>query len=167
MANWKYNPGNYNEDGFSLIPAGDYRVRIDTAEETESRSGKDMIKLTLSVSGQNTKLWFYLVFDNSSEQAIQNTDQRLGSIFNSFNIEPGNLNTYDWEGKTGGARIRQRTDPNGNLRSEVHFFLPRKKVDELPAWIEGKGAPGSGQTAKPAADDFGSGNGASIGTVPF
>lgn len=167
MANWKYNPGNYNEDGFALIPAGDYRVRIDSAEETESRSGKDMIKLTLSVSGQSTKLWFYLVFDSSNEQAIRYTDQRLGSIFNSFNIEPGNMNTYDWEGKTGGARVRQRTDPNGSLRSEVYYFLPRKRVDELPAWIEGKGETPASQPADSSTESFGDSYGASLETVPF
>ena len=54
MADWKYNPENYNPNGFTLIPEGNYRVRIDTAENKVSRSGKDMIKLTLSVSGNDT-----------------------------------------------------------------------------------------------------------------
>ncbi len=145
MANWKYNPENYNESGFGLIPEGNYRVRIESALEKTSRSGKDMVELTLAVSGYNTKIWFYLVFDSSNAQMTQMTDQRLGSIFNSFNIEPGNFDFDSWEGKTGGARIRQRADNTGTMRSEVSYFLPRTKVDALPAWIEGRG--GSAQTA--------------------
>ena len=136
MANWKYNPENYNESGFGLIPEGNYRVRIESALEKESRSGKDMVELTLAVSGYSTKIWYYLVFDNSNERMIQMTDQRLGSIYDSFNIEPGDFNFDNWEGRTGGARIRQRADNNGTMRSEISYFMTRKKVAALPAWIE-------------------------------
>ena len=167
MADWKYNPNNYNENGFGLIPEGNYRVRIESAEEKVSRSGKDMIELTLAVSGQNQKLWFYLVFDNSSERMIQYTDQRLGSIYSSFNIEPGNLNTYDWEGKTGGARIRQRADASGNMRSEVYYFLPRQKVDELPVWIEEKPNSSANTGIASGTEDFGDSNGMSIESLSF
>ena len=136
MVDWKYNPENYNEDGHELIPAGDYRVRIDSADEKVSQSGKDMIRLKLKVNGYSTTVWFYVVLDSSNEEARKRTDQRLGSIFDSFQIERGNLNTYDWEGKIGGARIKNRLDANGDMRSEVHYFLSRKKTDLLPAFQE-------------------------------
>ncbi len=164
MANWKYNPENYNANGFGLIPDGDYRVRIEEAQEKVSRTGKDMIQLTLQVSGFNSKIWFYLVFDSSSEQMTQMTDQRLGSIYDSFQIEPGNLNTYDWEGKVGGAHIKQKADPNGNMRSEITRFLPRSKVATLPAWIEGQAKPSQGGTIDTDMVEFGDASG---GTVPF
>ena len=170
MANWKYNPENYNANGFGLIPDGDYRVRIEEAEEKVSRTGKDMIQLTLKVSGYNSKIWFYLVFDNSNEQMTQMTDQRLGSIYDSFQIEPGNLNTYDWEGKVGGARIKQKADQNGNMRSEITRFLPRNKVDSLPAWLEGSAKSPQGGTINPEMVDFGDTSGESIASgdrVPF
>ena len=138
MANWKYNPENYNASGFGLIPEGNYRVRIESALEKTSRSGKDMIELTLAVSGYNSKIWYYLVFDSSSEQMTQMTDQRLGSIYDSFRIEPGDFNMDNWEGQTGGAHIRQRADDSGTMRSEVSYFLSHKKVDALPEWIEGR-----------------------------
>lgn len=145
MANWKYNPEDYHENGFGLIPEGNYRVRIESALEKVSRTGKDMIEITLAVSGYSSKIWFYLVFDSSNERMTQMTNQRLGSIYDSFGIEQGDMNLDNWEGKTGGARIRQRADNNGTMRSEVSYFLSRKKVDELPAWVEGRG--GSAQTA--------------------
>ena len=138
MVDWKYNPKNYNEDGHELIPAGDYRVRIDEAVEKVSQSGKDMIRLKLKVNGYNTPIWFYVVFDSSNEDARKRTDQRLGSIYDSFQIARGNLNCTDWEGKIGGARIKNRTDANGDMRSEVHYFLSRKKTEILPAFIEEK-----------------------------
>lgn len=164
MANWKYNPDNYNANGFGLIPDGDYRVRIEEAQEKVSRTGKDMIQLTLQVSGFTSKIWFYLVFDSSSEQMTQMTDQRLGSIYDSFQIEPGNLNTYDWEGKVGGAHIKQKADQNGNMRSEITRFLPRTKVATLPAWVDGNAKPSQGGTIDPEMMEFGDTGG---GTVPF
>ena len=138
MVDWKYDPKNYNADGHELIPAGDYRVRIDEAAEKVSQSGKDMIRLKLKVNGYNTPVWKYIVFDSSNEEAHKRTDQLLGSIFDSFGIERGNLNPYDWEGKIGGARLKNRTDMNGDMRTEVHYFLSRKKTDILPAFIEEK-----------------------------
>ena len=158
MANWKYNPDNYNPSGYTLIPVGDYRVRIEEAEEKTSQSGKPMIKLTLAVSGYDAKVWKYIVLDSSNVEATRRTDQWLGSIFDSFGIERGNISVYDWEGKTGGARIRQRPDQNGDMRNEVHYFLPRHKVDTLPAWREGSNAPEPTE-----ASDFGS----SLTDVPF
>lgn len=136
MTNWKYNPEDYHENGFGLIPEGNYRVRIESALEKVSRTGKDMIEITLAVSGYSSKIWFYLVFDSSNERMTQMTNQRLGSIYDSFGIEPGDFNFDNWEGKTGGARIRQRADNNGSMRNEVSYFMSRKKVAELPAWRE-------------------------------
>ena len=133
--NWKFNPENYDPDGFSIIPEGNYRVRIDDAEETISRnSGKPMIKLTLSISGSNSKLWSYTVLDDSSEESRKRTDNHLGRIFDSFNIEPGNMDLELWKGKTGGAKVRHRKDENGNVRADIHYFLKRPEVNQLPAW---------------------------------
>ena len=138
MIDWKYNPENYNADGYELIPAGDYRVRIDEAVEKVSQTGKDMVRMKLKVNGYNSPIWFYLVFDNTSEDGRKRTDQRLGSIYDSFGIPRGNLNFSEWQGKIGGARLKNRTDANGDMRSEVHYFLSRKKTDILPAFIEDK-----------------------------
>ncbi len=139
MADWKYNPDNYNPDGYELIPPGEYRVRIEDCEEKLTQTGKDMYKLTLSVSGYSAHVWYYLVFDSTDEKSRKYTDQKLGSIYDSFNIPKGNLDPSDWKGKTGGARIKNSLY-NGEMRAELHYFLRRKKVDELPAWKEGSTA---------------------------
>ena len=161
MTDWKYNPENYNPNGFELIPEGNYRVRIDTAENKVSRSGKDMIKLTLSVSGYDAKVWYYLVFDSNSDKMRQMTDQRLGSIYDSFGISSGSTEVYDWEGRPGGAHIRHRPDQDGNMRAEISYFLTRSKVDVLPAWREGSKAAEPESASE--SYDFGS----NIESVPF
>ena len=57
MLQWNYNPEDFSEEGFSLIPEGRHRVRIESAKEKISRSsGMDMIELTLAVSGYNSKV---------------------------------------------------------------------------------------------------------------
>ncbi|MBQ3456481.1 MAG: DUF669 domain-containing protein [Synergistaceae bacterium] len=136
MLNWHYNPANYNAEGYQLIPPGEYRVRIEDAEETESKTGKPMIKMTLKVSGYNSKIWNYVVLDNTSEKAIAMTDNNLGRIYDSFNIPQGNLNLQDWKGKVGAAEIKNELDNKEVMRAGVKYFIQRKKQDTLPAWQE-------------------------------
>lgn len=149
MADWKYNPDEYNPNRFELIPPGDYRVRIEECEEKYSQTGKDMYKLTLAVSGYSAHIWYYLVFDSSNEETRKYTNQRLGSVYDSFSIPKGNLNPNDWKGKTGGARIKNRLY-NDEMRAEISYFLTRKKVDTLPAWQEGNST-----AAKAPSPEFG------------
>ena len=139
MAEWEYNPDDYNPDGYGLIPPGEYRVRIEKCEEKVSQTGKDMFKLTLAVSGYSAHVWCNLVFDSTDEESRRRTNNRLGSVYDSFNIPKGNLNPDDWKGKVGGAKIRHKIY-NEETRAELHYFLTRKKVDALPAWQEGSRA---------------------------
>ena len=53
MADWKYNPDDYKPDSYTLIPPGEYRVRIEDADERVSQTGKTMFRLTLKVSGRS------------------------------------------------------------------------------------------------------------------
>lgn len=134
--NWNYNSDDYQEQSFPLIPTGDHRVRIKSAEEAKAKeSGRDMIKLTLEVSGHSGHIWHNIVFmpDNPTM-----TNQKLGQVFDSFNIQPGNMNVASWVGKVGGARVKHRTY-NNSVREEIAYFLSRSKVDALPAWQDSPG----------------------------
>ena len=153
MVNWTYNDEDYRENSYALIPEGKHRVRIEKAEEQIARSsGNDMIKLTLSVSGYNSKLWKYIVLDRSDREKEKRTNQWLGSVFNSFSITRGNLDLDTWAGYTGGAMVRHVKDNSGTERAEVYYFLKRTDVDTLPAWSEG--AAGRG-VVDPDMVDFG------------
>ena len=136
MIDWKYNPENYNAEGNQLVPPGQYRVRIEEADERVSRTGKDMIRLRLKVSGYNGSVWHYLVFDKSSPEAVARTDDNLGRIFDSFKIQQGDLNLQKWKGKVGAAQIKNELDNKENMRAVVQFFIRLKDQDELPAWQE-------------------------------
>ena len=135
IKNWKYNPADYNPDVFELIPVGEYRVRIEQCELKLAKSGKQMFQIRLAVSGHIANVWTYLVFDGTDEKSRKNTNQQLGSIYDSFEIPKGNLNPSDWKGKTGGAKIKHEMY-NGEKQAKISYFLPRKKVDALPAWQE-------------------------------
>ena len=142
MALWThYNPDDFQEKTFELIPEGVFRVRIDKTEDTVTRNEpvRDMIKLTLSVSGHNSKLWSYIILDDSNEEAIKKTNQALGTLFNSFGIKDNTMATREWEGKVGGAKVRHKKDAQGITRAEIAYFLYAKEVAQLPAWQEGKG----------------------------
>ena len=131
-----YNPDDFSEDDYGLIPVGKHRVRIEDAEEAVSHAGNNMIKLTLAVSGYTSKLWYYIVLNSSNPEQIKITNRKLGAIFNSFNIAEGNMHLSDWIGCVGGAKIRHTKDANDNDRAEVQYILFRKEVQKLPAWQE-------------------------------
>ena len=136
MIEWKFNAGDYNPDRFEVVPPGKYRVRIEEAEETASKSGYPMIKLRLKVSGSRGSVWHYMVFMNDSAEHMRITNDNLGRIFDSFGIEQGDLNLEHWKGKVGAASIKNEPDNKGVQRAVVGYFIQREMQDELPAWQE-------------------------------
>lgn len=131
MANWTYNPNEYTENDFQIIPVGDHRVRINDVVEKRFSSGNEGYEITLDVSGYSGKLWFYLVLDPND---TKKTNQRIGSFFDSFGITDYNLAHYpNWKGKIGAVRVKHE-EYNGNTSAKVSFCLARKNQDKLPAW---------------------------------
>ena len=133
--NWNFNADDYKENSFAPIPVGDHRVRIRDAEETTSKNGNDMIKLTLDVSGYSSTLWFYLVFLPDNPKLV---NQRLGQIFSSFGITPGDMETSHWVGKVGACRVKHEKY-NGEDQAKVSYFLGKEKQEQLPPWQEPAG----------------------------
>lgn len=129
MANWTFDANQYEEQDFSIIPAGDHRVRIADVEEKVSKSGNEMYEITFEVSGHSSKLWFYLVLDKSDPKK---TNQRIGDFFNSFGITAHALGTgKQWVGKVGAVRVKHE-EYNGNMSAKVAFVLNRKNQEKLP-----------------------------------
>ena len=143
---WQFDPNQYEESSFSIIPAGDHRVRINDVISKKSKSGNDMFEITLDVSGYGSKLWYYLVIDPSDPKK---TNQRIGTFFDSFGITDYNLANYPrWKGKIGAVRVVHE-EYNGEQQAKVRFCLNRKNQDKLPAWKESGNA-----SAAPAANNF-------------
>lgn len=129
MINWNFNPAEYTENSFSVIPAGDHRVRIEDAVAKQSKAGNDMIELTLAVSGHSGKLWYYLVLDRND---VAKTNQRIGSFFDSFGIvDPDVSHFRAWIGKVGAVRVKHE-EYNGDQQAKVAFCLSKNNQSKLP-----------------------------------
>lgn len=129
---WQFSSDDYTEKTFSVIPVGEHRVRIASAEEQTSSKGKQMIKLVLEVSGYNSTIWHYLVFlpDNAKL-----TNQKLGELWDSFGISQGNFNLQQWAGKVGAAKVKHE-DYEGNPQPKIAYFIAKNRQESLPAWVE-------------------------------
>ena len=126
---WTFNPNEYEEQDFQIIPIGDHRVRIYDVISKNSKAGNEMYEVTLEVSGYGSKLWFYLVIDPTDSKK---TNQRIGSFFESFGITDNNLANYiRWKGKVGAVRVIHE-EYNGEQQAKVRFCLNRKNQDKLP-----------------------------------
>lgn len=129
---WNFDNTQYTEQSFKPIPVGEHRVRIAQAEESTSQAGNQMIKLTLEVSGHNSKIWHNVVFMPDKQQL---TNQKLGELFNSFDIQPGNFNLASWVGKVGAAKVKHEAY-NGENQAKVWYFIGKERQASLPAWQE-------------------------------
>jgi hypothetical protein len=130
--NWNFNTEDYEEQSFKPIPAGDHRVRIANVEEQTSRSGNQMLKLTLEVSGYNSTIWHYIVFMPDNAKI---TNQKLGELWNSFGIPQGNFEISTWFGKVGAAKIKHE-DYEGQPQPKIAYFINKERQERLPAWSE-------------------------------
>ena len=127
---WNFDPNQYEaKEGFTIIPVGDHRVRIEDVIFKKSNAGNDMFEITLAVSNQSSRLWYYLVLDSSDPKK---TNQRIGTFFDSFGITDYNMANYPrWKGKVGAVRVVHE-EYNGDQQAKVRFCLSRKNQDKLP-----------------------------------
>lgn len=134
MANWTFDPSQYKESDFQVIPAGDYRARIADVVEKRFNSGNEGYEMTLEINGYNSKLWFYLVLDASDPAK---TNQRIGDFFNSFGItSPAMGSGKQWIGMVGAVRVKHE-DYKGEPRAKVAYCISRSRQEKLAPWKNG------------------------------
>ena len=138
MAQWTFDPSQYKEKNFEIIPVGDYRARIEDVTERKFNSGNEGYEITLSINGYNSKMWFYLVLDPSN---VAQTNQRIGDFFNSFGIPNTVLGTgKQWIGCVGAVRVKHEAY-NGENRPKVAYCIARNRQEKLAPWKNGGAAP--------------------------
>lgn len=131
MANWTFDPSQYSEKNFDLIPQGDYRLRIADVVEKTFKSGNPGYEITMDVSGHMSKVWFYLVLDSSNPAQ---TNQRIGEFFDSFGIMGTQMGTgKQWIGAVGAGRIKH-DEYNGKTSAKVAYLIGRGRQDKLAPW---------------------------------
>lgn len=137
MANWTFDPSQYSEKNFEIIPVGDYRARIADVVEKNFSSGNQGYEITLDINGYNAKMWMYLALDASNPTQ---TNQRIGDFFNSFGITNPAMGTgKQWIGSVGAVRIKHEAY-NGENRAKVAYVIARSRQDKLAPW-KNTGAP--------------------------
>ena len=142
MANWTFDPSQYEEKHFEVIPVGDYRARITDVVEKKFKSGNEGYEITMSINGFNSKIWYYLVLDHSNPGR---TNQSIGDFFNSFGITGTAMGTgKQWIGAVGAVRVKHELY-NGENTAKIAYCISRDRQDKLPAWKNTAG------TAQPAA----------------
>lgn len=128
---WNYDPSQYQEKNFEIIPVGDYRARISDVVVKSFSTGNQGYEITLDINGYNSKMWFYLVLDSSN---VSQTNQRIGDFFNSFGITNPAMGTgKQWVGAVGAVRVKHE-QYNGENRAKVAYCIARNRQDKLPAW---------------------------------
>lgn len=144
MANWTYDPSQYQEKNFQIIPVGDYRARISDVQEKKFNSGNEGYEMTLEINGYNSKMWFYLVLDSSDPVK---TNQRIGDFFNSFGITTPTMGTgKQWIGAVGAVRVKHE-EYNGEQTAKVAYCINRNRQDKLAPWKNGNTATQTAQAA--------------------
>lgn len=148
--NWIYDPSQYEERHFEIIPAGDYRARIADVQEKTFKSGNAGYEITLNINGYNSKLWFYLVLDQSNPAR---TNQSLGDFFNSFGITNYALGTgKQWINSVGAVRVKHE-QYNGENQAKVAYCISRDRQEKLAPWKNtGTGTPTPTPTASSQVD---------------
>lgn len=121
------------EQTFEVLPEGDYRVRIASAEKAQSKAGNDMLVLQFDVSGHKQMLWHYIVFMKDRPEI---TNRMLTQFFDSFkDIKDGDFNIQNWVGKVGACRIKHE-EYQGSPSAKIKFFIKADRQSDLPPWQE-------------------------------
>jgi hypothetical protein len=137
MANWTFDPSQYSEKNFDIIPVGDYRARIEEVVERSAAngnafsSGNEGYEITMAINGFSSRMWFYLVLDKSNPAK---TNQNIGDFFNSFGITSHAMGTgKQWVGNVGAVRVKHEAY-KGENRAKIAYCIARNRQEKLAPW---------------------------------
>lgn len=115
---------SYTREETSNVGAGDHRFEVISAEEKTSKSGKNMIVVTLKPNGATFNVNDYFVEGEWF-------NRKLTQWYDCTGIEEGNFNYLTWAGAMGAARFKE--DENGYLK--IGYYIDAKRAEKLPAWV--------------------------------
>ncbi len=130
---WDYKR---EERQFEIVPEGQHRIRIKSADKAISKNGNDMLTFQFEVSGYPSLIYHYIVFLDDRPEI---TNRMLTQFFDAFkDIPEGDFNMTNWIGKVGACQVRH-DEYNGNTSAKVHYFIKADKQGDLPPWKEPDG----------------------------
>ena len=128
--NWNYNPNDYSANKANLLEEGKYRVRVIYAKPTMAKNGTEGLEISLEVCGHTNTLRHYIWYNRETPAR---TNQLLGEFFNSFGIQPGEMNDCGvWTGKDGAVYV-VHDSYKGHVIAKVAFCIAREHHGNLPA----------------------------------
>lgn len=126
-------------ESLPTIKAGEYLVRIETAEMQVARSGNPMAVLQFEIKDSQLKLKYWLVQNYQDEKSIEFTNHRFTVFFDTFKIQRGNFNIQNWIGKTGFAYIDEgKAQDDGKKYMEIKYFIANHPAQQLPNYNQVK-----------------------------
>jgi|GEM_PF-1287009 len=120
--NYKIDEGYFVE-----IKPGEYIASIASITERQTRNGKPMLEIKLRLENGGL-ISYYLVDDQSDDEASMRSNQRITKFFDCFRIKRGNFNTKQWQGAKGRVKLDYGKPSNdGSVFIEVkNLLLPQQ-----------------------------------------
>jgi putative IMPACT (imprinted ancient) family translation regulator len=115
---------NYQPILKTLVPTGDYNFKITKSEETNSKAGKPMLKLTLSVWDNNNHkatLYWYCLLDSGFLRQISQACNVLEKY------EQGKLEAHDFENKEGTCLVEIEENALYEKSNKIKTFYITKE----------------------------------------
>ncbi len=114
-----YQEADYNTTAFK---EGRFDCILISAELKMSSTKKEMVEMEFSIPNQG-KLKYWLVDDQSSQEAHDRTNANMTRFFDCFKIRRGNFNINQWVGKKGIIEIAK-----GSPNADGKVFFEIKKL---------------------------------------
>ena len=111
---------------FEPFPAGEYDYTVEAAEDTTSKAGNDMIKLTLHV--YNTEGHKRVLFDYLLDSAAWKIKQFAASAGLLERYDSGEIEAYEMVGKTGRLKLKIESSEQYGDQNKVAFYLAAKSA---------------------------------------
>ncbi len=115
---------NYTREESTNVGAGDHRFAVVSAEQKVSKSGKQMIVVTLKPNGATFTVNDYIVEG-------EYFNKKMTQFYDSTGIAEGDFNYLTWVGAIGAARFKE--DEQGYLK--VAYYINQQRAEKLPAWV--------------------------------
>lgn len=116
----------------NLLPAGEYDFTVVRAEDTKSKAGNDMIKVTIGIYQQNgTQRLMDDYLLESVPHKLRHFAETIGLL---AQYEMGQLGADELEGRAGRVKIRIKEQTDYPSKNEVKdYVVDKSKRDLKPA----------------------------------
>jgi len=133
MVELNFNANEHEPQSFDVLPPGEYEVCITGSQMKPTKTGGEMLELTLQIlSGeyQNRKLWDRLNLVNSNPEAVKIANGTLSSICRAVGVltpkDSSELHNKPLIAKIAIQKATEKYDESNKVKA----YKPREPVNE-------------------------------------